>query len=597
MSEDKVLKGGEFLIKDVQSSSVFIPEEFNEEQKMIADMTRDFLESEIMPNLDRIDKQEEGLMVSLLNKAGELGLLSTAIPEDLGGFGKDFTTNTLLTEILGAGHAFPVSLLAHTGIGTLPILYFGNDEQKQKYLPQLATGELKASYCLTEPGSGSDALAAKTKAVLSEDGNHYIINGQKMWITNAGFADVFIVFAKIDGEHFTGFILEKSMEGLTLGEEEDKMGIKGSSTRQVFFENVKVPKENLLGEKGKGHLIAFNILNIGRFKLCAATLGASKATASVSINYANERNQFKQPISNFGAIQYKLAEQAIKIYACESAMYRVSEYINAKEEQLKAEGKSFNEALMGAAQEYAAECAILKVFGSEVLDYVVDEGVQVHGGYGFSEEYPVARAYRDSRINRIFEGTNEINRMLTIDTLLKRAIKKELELFSSAKAVQKELTSIASLLDMKGNPEEGIFKEELHSVKNAKKAVLMTLGAAAGKFKEKLVDEQEIMMHCADMIIDVFVAESVLLRTQKLIDLKGESAVKEQVAMTQVFVTSVMDKIRLAGKNAILSYAEGDNVKRMLWGLKKLTRHKSINVKDARRLIAKKLIEENKYSF
>ncbi len=598
------MKGGEFLIKNEQPQDIFIPEEFNEEQKMIADMTKEFLQNEVLPNLDRIDMQEEGLMVSLLDKAGELGLLSTSIPEDLGGFGKDFTTNTLLTEVLGAGHAFPVSLLAHTGIGTLPILYFGTEAQKQKYLPKLATGELKACYCLTEPGSGSDALAAKTKAVLSQDGSHYIINGQKMWITNAGFADVFIVFAQLSGENlsegksgFTGFILERTMEGLSVGEEEHKMGIKGSSTRQVFFENVKVPKENLLGEAGKGHLIAFNILNIGRFKLCAATLGASKQTATISVKYANERNQFKQPISNFGAIQYKLAEQAIRIYACESAMYRVSEYIKAKEEELTKAGKNFNEALMGAAQEYAAECAMLKVFGSEVLDYVTDEGVQIHGGYGFSEEYPVARAYRDSRINRIFEGTNEINRMLTIDTLLKRAVKKELELFSSAKAVQKELTSISSFLDMKGNKEEGIFKEEIYAIKNAKKAVLMTLGAAAGTYKEKLATEQEIMMHCADMIIDVFAAESTLLRTQKLINIKGEDAVKEQIAMTKVFTSTMMDKIRLAGKNAIISYAKGDNIKRMLWGLKKLTRYKSINVKDARRSVAAKLISENKYCY
>lgn len=596
MSDNKknnVLKGGEFLIKNSVSADVFSPENFNDEQKMIGDMTREFLNNEILPNLDKIDKQEEGLMVSLLNKAAELGLLGTAIPEEYNGFGKDFNTNTYLTDILGAGHSFPVALLAHTGIGTLPILYFGTEEQKKKYLPKLATGELKASYCLTEPGSGSDALAAKTKAVLSEDKKYYVINGQKMWITNAGFADVFIVFAKIDGEKFTGFILEKTMPGLTLGAEEHKLGIKGSSTRQVFFENVKVPVENLLGEIGKGHLIAFNILNVGRFKLCAATLGAAKKSATVAINYANERHQFGQPLSAFGAIQYKLAEQAIRLYVCESSLYRISDYINHKEHELREQGKSYNEALMGAAHEYAGECAILKVFGSEVLDYVVDETVQVHGGYGFSEEYPAARAYRDSRINRIFEGTNEINRMLLIDTLLKRAVKGELKLFEAAKGLKDEIKWLYILRAFKNAPKgSGYMGEELQAIKNAKKAILVVLGAAAQKFKEKLSEEQEIMMNCADMIINLLTAESVILRVQKL---AKTGTPEEQIA--KVYTRDALNRIADAGKEAIHSFAHGQTATAMEVGISKWTAISAINIKNSRRAIAKKLIEENRYCF
>ena len=589
---EKRFKGGEYIVREQEASSIFIPEEFDEEQRMIADMARDFLATEVLPILDRIDAQEPGLMEKLLEKAGELGLLATSIPEKYDGFGKDFNTSLLLTEVVGAGHSFAVALAAHTGIGTLPILYFGTDEQKKKYLPKLASGEWKASYCLTEPGSGSDALAAKTKAVLSEDGKHYILNGQKMWITNAGFADTFIVFAQIDGDKFTGFIVEKG-EGVTLGNEEHKMGIKGSSTRQVFFNDCKVPKENVLGEIGKGHLIAFNILNIGRIKLAAAALGGSTRVSTLSIQYAKERIQFKQPIANFGAIQYKLAEQAIRIYTVQSAMYRAGQGIQDAEEELVKQGKTYEEALLAAAQEYAIECAMLKVAGSETLDYVSDEGVQILGGYGFSADYPMDRSYRDSRINRIFEGTNEINRMLTMDMFLKKAMKGELDLMGPAMAVQKELMAIPDF----GAEDEGLFAEEKKAIKNMKKALLMIAGAAAQKYMDKLASEQEILMNMADIAIDIYVAESTLMRTEKLIAMKGEAAVKGQIDMTKVNVFDAADRINVAGKNAINSMTDGDMQRMMSMGLKRFTNVAPVNNKDARRRIAAILIEANQYCF
>lgn len=591
-STDKRFKGGEYIIREQEASSIFIPEQFDEEQRMMADMARDFLATEVHPILDRIDAQEPGLMEKLLEKAGELGLLATSIPEKYEGFGKDFNTSLLLTEIVGAGHSFAVALAAHTGIGTLPILYFGTEEQKKKYLPKLASGEWKASYCLTEPGSGSDALAAKTKAVLSADGSHYILNGQKMWITNAGFADTFIVFAQIDGDKFTGFIVEKG-EGVSLGNEEHKMGIKGSSTRQVFFNDCKVPKENILGEIGKGHLIAFNILNIGRIKLAAAALGGSTRVSTLSIQYAKERIQFKQPIANFGAIQYKLAEQAIRIYTVQSAMYRAGQGINEAEEELVKQGKTYEEALLAAAQEYAIECAMLKVAGSETLDYVSDEGVQILGGYGFSADYPMDRSYRDSRINRIFEGTNEINRMLTMDMFLKKAMKGELDLMGPAMAVQKELMAIPDF----GSEDEGLFAEEKKAIRNMKKALLMIAGAAAQKYMDKLATEQEILMNMADIAIDIYVAESTLLRTEKLISMKGEAAVQGQIDMTKVNVFDAADRINIAGKNAINSMADGDMQRMMLMGLKRFTKVAPLNTKDARRRIAAQLIEANQYCF
>lgn len=587
------IKGGQFLISDLDKSQVFIPEEFNEEQNMMAQSCQDFLDTEVLDKLDRIDALEEGLMPSIMDKAGELGLLSISIPENYGGFGGDFTTSMLTAEIIGGGHSFAVALSAHTGIGTLPILYFGNEEQKQKYLPKLASGEWKASYCLTEPGSGSDALAAKTKAVLTDDGKHYVLNGQKMWITNAGFADVFIVFAQVDGDKFTGFIVDKGTEGLSLGNEEHKMGIKGSSTRQVFLQDCKVPAENLLGEIGKGHLIAFNILNIGRIKLAAAALGGSKAVIRHAIAYANERQQFKLPISKFGAIQHKLAQQAIEIYATESALYRATNDINEMEKSLAADGVPYSEAILKAAQEFAIECAILKVSGSETLDFVADEGVQILGGYGFSADFPMDRSYRDSRINRIFEGTNEINRLLIIDMFFKKAMKGELDLMGPAMAVQQELMGIPDF----DTAEPTLFSEEEKAIKNLKKAVLMVAGAAAQKFQQKLSHEQEIIMNASDMIIQLYQAESTLLRTQKLVEKDGEAASEAQIAMTKVYIYDVMDKVNKYGKDAINSFAEGDEQRMMLLGLKRFTKMASFNTKNARRLIASKMIEANKFVY
>lgn len=587
----KPTSGGEWLIQPGNVNDTFTPEDFSEEQSMIHDMCMQFLETEVLPIMNKIDNKEPGLMASLLTKAGEQGLLSTSIPESYGGMGKDFVTTTLLTEALGAGYSFSVALSAHTGIGTLPILYFGTEEQKRKYIPKLASGEWKASYGLTEPGSGSDALGAKTTATLSADGKYYLLNGQKVWITNGGFADVYTVFAKIDGDKFTAFIIERGAEGFTQGAEEHKMGIHGSSTVQLYFQDCKVPVENVLGEIGRGHIIAFNILNIGRLKLAAAVIGGAKLALADSIEYAKTREQFKTPIANFGAIKHKLAQMAIEIYATESALYRTSNWIAEKEAELLASGKPFNEALLGAAEEYAIECAMLKVKGSEALDFVVDEGVQIHGGNGFSDEYNISRGYRDSRINRIFEGTNEINRLLTVDMMLKRAMKGRLNLMGPAMEVQKELMSIPDF----GNEEGGQFDKELKAIANFKKAILMVAGAAVQKLMNKLTDEQEIIMNIADMAIQTFTAESLLIR---VIRNTGKVDARKQAlteAIMRVYITDAADKINKYGKDAINAFAEGDEQKMMLLGLKRFTKAEPYNTKAARRLVADYLIETGSY--
>jgi alkylation response protein AidB-like acyl-CoA dehydrogenase len=592
-TNQKPLLGGEWIIKESTPEATFIPEEFNEEQQMVKDMCDQFIDTEILPIVDRIDKLEPGLMPSLMEKAGEQGLLSTSCPEEYGGLGKDFITSTIVNEALGGGYSFSVAIAAHTGIGTLPILYFVTDEQKQKYIPKLASGAWKGAYGLTEPNSGSDALSAKTTAVLSSDGQHYILNGQKCWITNGGFADVYTVFAKIDGEKFTGFIVERGTEGFTQGPEEHKMGIKGSSTVQLYFQDCKVPVGNVLGEIGKGHVIAFNVLNIGRLKLCAATLGGAKRATTVSVQYAKTREQFKLPIAKFGAIKHKLAEMAIKMWVCEAALYRTSKWIDDKEHALLQEGKTFAQALLGAAEEYAIECAILKVFGSEVLDFVVDEGVQIHGGNGFSDEYQISKGYRDSRINRIYEGTNEINRLLTVDMVLKRAMKGKLDLMTPAMAVQKELMSIPDF----GDTDDAPFAKEIKYIKNFKKAILMVAGAAVQKLMMQLEKEQEVLMNIADMAIELFHTESALLRVMKLTQKNGEAATSIETDIMRTYLYDAADRINKAGKDALNSFADGDELRMMHIGLKRFTKVDPYNTKEARRRIADKLIADDGYKF
>ncbi|MBK9255268.1 MAG: acyl-CoA dehydrogenase family protein [Saprospiraceae bacterium] len=590
-----LLKGGAFLVSETQPSLSFIPEDFTEEQLMAKESVREFVEQEIHPYIDRIEKLEEGLIPSILDKFADLGFLGTHMPEEFGGSELDFITNSLIGEEIGPSGSFSVSYNAHTGIGMLPILYYGTEAQRKKYLPELITGKLKSSYCLTEPSSGSDALAAKSTAILSEDGTHYILNGQKMWITNAGFADIFTVFSQVDGNKFTAFILEKGMEGFTLGAEEKKLGIKGSSTRQIFMENVKVPVENLLGEIGKGHLIAFNVLNTGRFKLGVSCLGGAKKLTEVSIRYANEREQFKKPISSFGAIQHKLGEQVVKCFVTESATYRTAHLINEYTKDAKDQGIPYEKAKLDAAEEYALECSIIKIIGSETLDYCVDEAVQIHGGMGYSEEGTVARAYRDSRINRIFEGTNEINRMVILSTILKSAMKGEMDLMTPALAVQSELMN-GTTADVATGP----FADEQNAVAGFKKVLIMLLGTAAQQAMSGSLDlktEQEILMNLADIIIDIFNAESTLLRVQKI----AENYPDKNIAIyTDILKTYIHDSNARVNKNAmdaIASFVDAGMQAGYVSGVRKFTKYPLQNVKQMRRNIAEVVIKANEYAF
>lgn len=594
LTKSKALKGGEFLIKESNFREVFIPEDFNEEQLMIKETVRTFVEQDIWPFTDRIEKLEEGLIPSKLEAFAELGLLGTHMPESLGGSDLDYISNTLIGEEIGPSGSFSVSYNAHTGIGMLPILYYGSEAQKQKYLPKLINGQLKSSYCLTEPSSGSDALSAKSIAVLNSEGTHYILNGQKMWITNAGFADIFTVFAQVDGDKFTAFILEKGMDGFTLGAEEKKLGIKGSSTRMIFMENVKVPLENLLGEVGKGHLIAFNVLNTGRFKLGASCLGGCKSIITTSIRYAKEREQFDKPIAAFGAIQYKLAEQAIRTFVTDSSIYRTAQLIGNMESESKAVGLSFAKSKLEAAEEYAIECSIIKVIGSETLDYVVDEAVQIFGGMGYSEEGNIARAYRDSRINRIFEGTNEINRLVILSTILKLAMKGELDLMTSGMAVQNELMNGATYQDISGS-----YAFEQQAVLNFKKILMMLLGTAAQQAmggKLDLKTEQEILMNLSDIIIEIYNAESTLMRIMKIDEVHTDKNLKVYDAILKTYLHDATGRIIKQATDAIASFIEPEMQPAFISGLRKFTKYPLQNVKQNRRVIAESLIASGEYN-
>ncbi len=593
MEELSFLKGGEFLYHHAKNLNVFIPEEFTEEQRMIADMCQDFLEKEVFPILDRIDAQEKGLMPSLLKKTGELGLLGLSIPEEYGGYGQSFVTSMIAADILGAGHSYAVAYSADTGIGTLPLLYYGSEELKQKYLPKIATGELLTAYCLTEPGAGSDANSGRTRATLSEDGKHYILNGQKMWITNGGFADLLTVFAKVDNDKILScFLVERNTPGVTFGAEEHKMGIKGSSTVQIFFNDCKIPVENMIGKRGEGFRIALNILHIGRIKLGANVIGSMKRAINHSVQYANERKQFGTLISNFGAIKYKLAEQVIKTLANESALYRTSAYVDEKINEGVANGKRKEEAYLDALGEYAMEAAILKVFGSEALDYIVDEAVQIHGGMGYSAEMPVDRCYRDSRINRIFEGTNEINRLVIADQYLKLAKKSDSPILNIAKELVNQLEYIKPT---QNNGDYFEYKAEL--IENFKKAIMIVQYTAYETLGKQYSTEQEIQMNISDMIIQTYVVESLFLRIKKLAKIKSEAEFTVYKDVLDVFVQESALAVYNSAIDAISSYASNDNYIKLHKAILNLTTFEPVNVKEARRRIANKLIEENMYKF
>ncbi len=588
MANQKV-KGGAFLLEQTEPSAIFTPEEFTEEQKMMARMTEDFVKDQVWPVLPEIEDHKFEHTIRLLKEAGGLGLLGADVPEKYDGLGLDKVSSSLITEKISLARSFALSHGAHVGIGTLPIVFFGNDQQKQKYLPDLATGQKFAAYALTEPGSGSDALGAKTTARLSDDGKYYILNGEKQWITNSGFADLFIVYAKVDGDKFTAFIVERDFPGVSVGAEEKKMGIKGSSTRTLILDEVKVPVENLLGELGKGHKIAFNILNIGRYKLAVGTVGSAKRALEISVQYANERKQFKVPIAKFGLIREKLATMAQKIYALESLCYRIAGMMDAGLEGAEeAEGT----AVADAISELAIECSISKVFGSEVLDYVVDEGVQIHGGYGFMNEYEIENMYRDSRINRIFEGTNEINRLIIPATLMRKAMKGELPFFRIARELQEELLVMMPYMP---DEEASALEAEENYVENARKIFLMVAGLATQKLGEKIETEQEILRDLSDIAIETFAMESALLRTKKAIRQNGEENEQAKIDYTQAFIYDAVQKVDALARHALAALEEGDELRTLLSVLKKLTRIVPVNEVALKRRIAKRIIAAEKY--
>lgn len=589
--KEQLVKGGSFLLEELDLKSVFTPEDFTEEHKMIAALTSDFIAGEVEPQAMEIEKQNLELSVCLLKKAGELGLLGADVPEVYGGTDLDKISSSLITENMVRGGSLALSHGAHVGIGSLPIVFFGTSGQKEKYLPPLASGEKLSAYCLTEPSSGSDALSAKTTAVLHEDGKYYILNGTKQFITNAGFADIFIVYAKIDGEKFTAFIVEKDYSGVSTGPEEKKMGIKGSSTRPLILEDVKVPVENVLGEIGKGHVIAFNILNIGRYKLAVGAVGSAKWAIELSIAYAKDRKQFKKALVEFPLIQSKIADMALRTYVAESLVYRTGGLLDEVISQLDKQAEDYSKQLAKAVEEYALECSINKVVGSECLDFVADEGVQIHGGYGYTQEYKIEQIYRDSRINRIFEGTNEINRLLIPATLLRKAMKGELPLLAVTKQLQQELIAyMPPVID----PEQPLAKETA-MVQAAKKIFLMVGGSAFLKYQQKIDTEQEVLESLANLIIEVFAMESALLRTKKAIETVGVEKAEQKVNMTKAYVHESFTRIETIAKTTLAVIAEGDMLQTQLSILKKLVRFNPINLVQVKRAIAAKVIEEGKY--
>lgn len=590
MATSEKVKGGGFLLETQAAEDVFTPEDFTDEHKMIAKTTEDFVKGKVVPEIEYIENHEFDRSVRLLKQAGELGLLGADVPEEFGGIGLDKISSSLITEKFALAGSFSLTQGAHVGIGSLPIVFFGNQEQKEKYLPGLASGEQIAAYALTEPTSGSDALSAKTTAKLTEDGSHYVLTGEKQWITNAGFADVFVVYAKIDGEHFSAFIVEREYEGVSVGPEEKKMGIKGSSTRTLILDEAKVPKENLLGEVGKGHLIAFNILNFGRYKLGVGCIGGAKRAIELASKYANERKQFKLPISKFTLIQKKLAEMAAKTYAMETTIYRTGGMIDQAFEALSEDEKKDPGAIGKAIGEYAIECSLNKFFGSEVLDFAVDEAVQIHGGYGFMAEYEVETMYRNSRINRIFEGTNEINRMLVPATIMRKAMKGELPLLEQAAGLQEEL-----MMMMPEEVGDETLEQEKYLLANAKKIFLMIAGTAAQKYGEKLSKEQELLANVADIVNEVFNIESMILRTEKAIAKEGEEKNAQKILMTEVYSQEAFNHIEAIAKESLVTLEEGDSLRTMLSILKKLTRHTPIDLIQKKRELAKRVIEEERY--
>jgi len=601
ITEKDILRGGQFLVRDTDCQDIFTPEDFNEDQLMMKEAVTEFVDREIWSKKAQFEQKDYALTESCMRQAGELGFLSVAVPDEYGGMGMGFVDTCLVCDyISGATGSFSTAFGAHTGIGTMPITLYGNEAQKQKYVPKLASGEWFGAYCLTEPTAGSDANSGRTKAVLSDDGKTYKITGQKMWISNAGFCSVMIVFARIeDDKNITGFIVEydaANPNGITMGEEEHKLGIRASSTRQVFFNETVVPVENMLSTRGNGFKIAMNALNVGRIKLAAACLDAQRRTITESVKYANERVQFKTPISSFGAIRQKIAEMATNCWVGEAATYRAAKNIEDRIELRNNNGKdTHQEAELKGVEEYAIECSILKVAVSEFVQNCTDEGIQIFGGMGFSEETPIESAWRDARISRIYEGTNEINRMLSIGMLIKKAMKGHVNVLEPAMAVKEELMGIPSF-DVPDYSE--LFSEEKNIIKNLKKLFLMVAGAALQKYGEKIEQQQQLMLAASDILIQVYLAESAILRAEKMAKKEGEDKVKEQIAMAKLNLFHAIDVIETAGKHSIISFSEGDEQKMMLVGLKRYIKYVNMpNIIELRHIIAEEVIKKNKYSF